>query len=262
MSVTSPAIDNLVVTSQNSLDRSEIEVVIASGKIPMAWQPIVGMGTRQALGYEALARFSPTKDSEGLSPSAWFSAAKAFGLSEDLEVLAVRSALAELQRIPEKCFVALNVSLGAVVALEHGGYLEGVAAERVVLEFTETSVLDPGYERANETLVRLRARGVRTALDDTGSGLVTVPQLLDVRSDYMKLDVDVTRGVDTDVTKQAIAYAINSLAERTGATTIAEGVETSEEADTLATLGIPAAQGYFFARPSRLDKLREAGWLG
>ncbi|HLI44316.1 MAG TPA: EAL domain-containing protein, partial [Acidimicrobiales bacterium] len=98
----------------------------------------------------------------------------------------------------------------------------------------------------------LRDSGVRVALDDTGSGLVSLRQLLDIQADIIKIDTDVVRGIDTDVTKQAIAFALKSLAERSGAVSLAEGVETEEEAEMLESLGIEAAQGYLFGRPAPL----------
>jgi EAL domain-containing protein (putative c-di-GMP-specific phosphodiesterase class I) len=120
-----------------------------------------------------------------------------------------------------------------------------------VLEITEDSVAEATSD-VNEALANLRLKGVRVALDDTGSGLVSWRQLLGVNVDIIKIDTDVTRGVDTDATKQAISYALKSLAERSGAISLAEGVETEQEAEMLTSLGIEAAQGYLFGRPAEL----------
>lgn len=226
----------------------EIEAVIDRGDIPVVWQPIVSLTTRDVLGYEALARFSATDD---LSPVAWFKAATKYGLRQDLEILAVRSAVRQLGRLPETVFVSLNVSPGTVASPELEEALDGVAASRVVLEISEDAVVDAS-EPVQAAIDRFRSSGVRVALDDTGSGLVSLRQLLGVHADIIKIDTDVTRGIDFDVTKQAIAYALKSLAERSGAMSLAEGVETEEEADLLTSLGIGAAQGYLFGKPSAI----------
>ncbi len=203
------------------------------------------------LGYEALARFTRFSNRDAISPLVWFSAATELGLREALEMVAVRSALAELERVPEDVYVCLNISPSTIVTPELDEALDKIASDRVVLEMTEDSVIAAAGE-LNEALTRLRDKGVRIALDDTGSGLVGWRQLLGVHVDIIKIDTDVVRGVDTDVTKQAISYALKSLAERSGAMSLAEGVETEEEAEMLTSLGIEAAQGYLFGRPAEL----------
>ncbi|MGO9197871.1 MAG: EAL domain-containing protein [Acidimicrobiales bacterium] len=244
--------DTTEVSEQEGVSRDQIETVIEAGEIPIVWQPIVSLESREVLGYEALARFTQFSNRDQLSPVAWFSAASAFGLRESLEMVAVRSALTQLEHVPEGTFVSLNISPSTVATLELEEDLHNVASDRLVLEISEDAVTDAG-DGINEALTRLREKGVRVALDDTGSGLVSLRQLLGVQADIIKIDTDVTRGVDTDVMKQAIAYALKSLAERSGAMSLAEGVETEAEAEMLASLGIEAAQGYLFGRPAELN---------
>jgi EAL domain-containing protein (putative c-di-GMP-specific phosphodiesterase class I) len=239
------------VTEQSAVSREQIQSVIDGGAIPIVWQPIVNLESRNVLGYEALARFTRFSNRDQLSPVAWFSAAREFGVRETLEIVAVRSALAQLDRVPEDVFVCLNVSPSTIATSELVHEIEKVASNRVVLEITEDSVAEATSD-VNEALANLRLKGVRVALDDTGSGLVSWRQLLGVNVDIIKIDTDVTRGVDTDATKQAISYALKSLAERSGAISLAEGVETEQEAEMLTSLGIEAAQGYLFGRPAEL----------
>ena len=240
-----------MVNDNAPVGREQLEAVFEAGAIRVAWQPIVSLATRDVLGYEAFARFTQFSNRDQLSPVAWFSAASAFGLRERLEMLAVRSALADAKRMPETVFISLNVSPATVEDPELEKALEAVTADRVVLEIAEDAVADAS-EVVDQAINRLREKGVRIAVDDTGSGLVSLRQLLGIHADIIKIDTDVTRGIDYDVTKQAIAYALKSLADRSGATSMAEGVETEEEADMLATLGIGAAQGYLFGRPGPL----------
>jgi len=95
----------------------------------------------------------------------------------------------------------------------------------------------------------LRANGVRIALDDTGSGDVSFSSLLDVHADIIKIDVDITHGIASDPMKEAMAASLKSFADRLGAMSMAEGIETEEELERLRELGVQAGQGYLFGRP-------------
>lgn len=235
------------------VSRERIESVIRDGVVAIAWQPIVSLPGREVVGYEAFARFGPAADGEAQSPSEWFRAAEAAGLRDALEVVAARSALAQLDRLPSGVFVGLNVSPVVVGELEeHGDFGEEATANRVVLDFREEAAAGAMNASVSEAVARCRARGVRIALDDTGSGMVSLKQMLGLQADIIKIDTDVTRDVDTDVAKQAVAYALKSLAERSSAMSLAEGVETEAEARMLASLGVEAAQGYLFGRPAPL----------
>ncbi|MHB8245832.1 MAG: EAL domain-containing protein [Acidimicrobiales bacterium] len=233
------------------VSRKQIERVIRAGEIPIAWQPVVSLVTRSVLGYEALARFTRFSARDQLSPTAWFSAASSFGLRDALEMVAVRSACAQRDRLPKLVFISLNVSPATVVSPQLEMAIRGPCSDRVVLEIAEDAVADANAD-VKVALERLRESGVRIALDDTGSGLVSLRQLLGIHADIIKIDTDVVRDIDTDVPKQAIAFALKSLAERSGAMSFAEGVETEEEAAMLRSLGVEAAQGYLFGRPSLL----------
>lgn len=232
------------------IDEEQVAHVIEVASAPIAWQPIVSLESRAVLGFEALARFA--SGHEVVSPMKWFTAASRFGLRDALELVAVRSACSQLARLPGDAFISLNVSPATVASPELASVLGEIDAGRVVLEIAEDAVA--GADEDVEAALNLfRSRGVLIALDDTGSGLVSLRQLLGIRADIIKIDTDVVRGIDFDLTKQAIAFALKSLAERSGAFSLAEGVETDEEAEMLSSLGVEAAQGYLFGKPELLD---------
>jgi EAL domain-containing protein (putative c-di-GMP-specific phosphodiesterase class I) len=237
---------------QASVSREELSSLLDGDHLTIAWQPIVSLPSHDVIGYEALARFAQLADAEPLSPVVWFSAASHHGLRERLELLAARSAFSELDRLPADGFVSLNVSPATASHPDLEGLVVGVGPDRVVLEIAEDAVAGAAPDVV-DALARLRDKGVRVAVDDTGSGLVSLRQLLGVHADIIKIDTDVVRGIDTDVTKQAIAFALKSLAERSGAVSLAEGVETEEEAEMLESLGVEAAQGFLFGRPEPLS---------
>ena len=123
-----------------------------------------------------------------------------------------------------------------------------VDPKRVVLEINEDAAAGD-YEEVSEAVGALRATGVRIALDDTGSGSVSFSGLFDVHADIIKIDIDVTHGITSDPMKEAMASALKVLADRLGAMSLAEGIETEEELNFLQGVGVQAGQGYLFGRP-------------
>jgi EAL domain-containing protein (putative c-di-GMP-specific phosphodiesterase class I) len=230
--------------------RRRLEEPDFDGSIRVALQPIVDLSTTDVIGYEALARFP---GDEAISPRTWFAEAAALGRLREVEMAAIRAALAKLGQLPSEAFISVNVSLVTAASEEFGDFLGTVDGSRVVLEITEDAAA-AGYEEVSEAVGALRASGVRIALDDSGSESVNLSRLLDVHADIIKIDVEVTRGIAADPMKEAMAYAIKSLADRLGAMSLAEGIETDEDLARLREVGIQAGQGYLFGRPEFLEE--------
>jgi EAL domain-containing protein (putative c-di-GMP-specific phosphodiesterase class I) len=96
----------------------------------------------------------------------------------------------------------------------------------------------------------LRARGLRLAVDDAGAGYASFRHILRLRPDHIKLDMSLTRNIDTDKSKRALALALIEFARETGSELIAEGIETQGELATLRELGVMRGQGYLLGRPA------------
>ncbi|MGA3353665.1 MAG: EAL domain-containing protein [Acidimicrobiales bacterium] len=231
--------------------RQRLEQLTEDGTVPVVFQPIVDLATTKVIGYEALARFSGDAT---ISPLTWFADAAELGLLREVEIVTIRAALAELGQVPAEAFIAVNVSLATAACEELRDILATVDATRVVLEITEDAAAE-GYEEISQAVGVLRATGVRIAVDDTGSGDVSLSSLFDVQADIIKIDNEVTRGIESDPMKEAMASALKSLADRLGAMSLAEGIETEEELERLRALGIQAGQGYFFGRPEPAGEL-------
>jgi EAL domain-containing protein (putative c-di-GMP-specific phosphodiesterase class I) len=100
----------------------------------------------------------------------------------------------------------------------------------------------------------LRQCGLKLAVDDAGAGYSSLRHILNLRPDFIKLDVDLIRHIDLDPARRALASALIAFARDTSSNIIAEGVETVSEFATLQSLGVEQAQGYFLGRPMPLDK--------
>jgi EAL domain-containing protein (putative c-di-GMP-specific phosphodiesterase class I) len=226
----------------------QLDEVMASGQPTMVFQPIYDVTTRRMTGAEALSRFhsKPLR-----SPDLWFRDAATVGLGIDLERRAVSSALQALAHLPADAYVAVNASPYVVESGVLEPLLCNVDARRLMLEITEhVSVGD--YARLGEALAPLRALGVKVAIDDAGAGYASMRHILSIEPDLIKLDMSLTRGVDQDRKRRALASALIAFAHETGADIVAEGVETAGELNTLCDLGVRKVQGYFLSRPQFL----------
>ncbi len=230
--------------------RRRTEQLLADDAIRIAFQPIVDLANKEVIGFEALARFPG--DAE-ISPHVWFAEAAEVGLQIDIEMAAIRRALRDLEHLPADAFISLNVSPLTAGSTELRDALAEVEGSRVVLEITESAAAE-GYDKVMDAIGELRASGVRIALDDTGSGSVSFSNLFDIHADIIKIDIEVTRGIESDPMKEAMAVALKSLADRSGALSLAEGIETEEELALLRSLSVGAGQGYLFGHPESMSE--------
>ncbi len=226
-----------------------IASALEPGVLSIVFQPIVELHGRQRVGFEALARFplEPVR-----SPDRWFSEAREAGLGDQLEAAALRVALASLPRVPDGCFLSVNLnpdSLGNDDVLE---VLEGADLTRVVLELTEhTTVSD--YDALELALQRLRARGLRVAVDDAGAGFSSLRHVLRLAPDLLKIDRSVIQDVEHDPAARALTASMLAFATELGIVVIAEGVEDEATVVVLEKLGIAWGQGFALGLPAGLQ---------
>ena len=234
--------------AERAARRREVETVLNGEALHMVFQPIAELGTGRIVGVEALARFQcePRRP-----PNEWFAQAANVGLGVELEIAAVRNALADLNLLPAQTYMSVNVSPPAVTMPGLADALAALPSGQVVVELTEHSRVE-NYALLIDALDGLRQIGVRTAVDDAGAGYAGLQHILRLHPDIIKLDTDLTRGIDTDPVRRALGASLLTFADDIGAAIIAEGIETPEELDTLRSLGVPSGQGYHLARPGAL----------
>ncbi|MGH2721755.1 MAG: sensor domain-containing phosphodiesterase [Actinomycetota bacterium] len=230
--------------------RDGIRSLMDPGGCLMVFQPVEELWSGKVFGFEALARFArePVR-----TPDLWFDEAWALGLGPALEIAAIRSALLEVPKLPADCYVSLNVSPATIVCGDVDKLLSGLDSRMLVLEITEHAAVED-YQALASALRPLRERGLRLAIDDTGSGYASLRHILRLRPDAIKLDVSLTRGIDNDPALLALASGLTSFASRIQAVVVAEGVETPSEAAALRALGVRFAQGYLIGRPAPAEQ--------
>lgn len=227
--------------------RRRIESILDSRDLAIVFQPIWNIEENRPIGLECLSRFAgPPKR----PPDAWFTEAAETGRAVDLELMAIRMALAAFAAapLPVGIYVAVNASPATILSGGLPAALAGLPADRIVLEITEHAHVED-YAALLAALQPLRHRGIRLAVDDAGAGYASLQHILHLRPDIIKLDMGLTRHIDLDPARRALAAALIKFSADTGSGIIAEGVETASELKTLRALGVEKAQGYFLGRP-------------
>ncbi len=231
--------------SGDAPQRSEIERILETGAIEPVFQPVASLTTGQLLGYEALARFP---DAPARPPSTWFAQANACGLGPEFEAAAVRAAL-ETPGRPPGTHIAVNVSPSALSSQAVMSVLPDDLSD-VIVELTEHEVY-VGDSLLAHSLAKLRERGARIAIDDAGAGYAGLKQVMFVRPDIVKLDLELTRAIHSDPVRMALVESLARFARRVGAIVCAEGIESFEDIEVLANLDVPWGQGFAIGRPAR-----------
>lgn len=231
----------------------ELRAAILNQGLTLHYQPQVDLQTGQMLGAEALVRWQ--RAGHGMVPPEKFiPLAEDTGLIVPIGNWVLREACRCATGWPGHIGIAVNVS---PVQFQHPGLYEavraalndsGIAPGRLELEVTE-GVLLQDTEQTLATLLRLQQLGVKLAMDDFGTGYSSLSYLQKFKFDRVKIDRSFITSMGSDQNATAIVRAVVSIGEALGVAVIAEGVETSEQANMLRGQGCLEGQGYLYGRP-------------
>jgi EAL domain-containing protein (putative c-di-GMP-specific phosphodiesterase class I) len=222
--------------------RSQLDSIITEHAFTPVFQPVVQLLTRKVVGFEALTRFH-----DGMRPDHRFAEAHAAGMGVRLETACLWEQLEAASALAPGTWLSLNVSPALATAVVPLISALERADRDVILEITEhVEIADYRALLAALDLVRGRAR---LAVDDAGAGYAGLRHILEIRPQFVKLDISLVRSVDTDPARQAMVAGMAHFALNAGCELIAEGIETEGELDELVRLGVPLGQGYLFGRP-------------
>ncbi len=235
-----PSITDL---TEVGLAQVEIEQVISETAFGPVFQPIVDLDSNVHVGYEALSRFAT-----GVRPDLVFAKARSAGLETELELATTVAAVSAAASLPQGAWLSLNVSPTLLMA---PGPLASVlaGAERpLVLEVTEhVEIAD--YLAVRDAIGSV-APGALVAVDDAGSGVANFAHILQLNPDYVKTDLVIVRGIETDLMRRALVLGLLAFARESTSQVIAEGIETEEELAILRKLGVPFGQGHLLGQPA------------
>lgn len=249
--------DNPLFFAVSSRDRSVIDMVkqaVHHKQVMLAYQAVVPAGQQDKPAfYEGLIR---VLDETGrvIPAREFIDLVEVTETGRIIDCLALEKGLKTLSEFPD-LRLAINMSARSIGyarwmrLLKRGLAQDPTIAERLILEITESSaMLVP--EIVVGFMNDLQRQGISFALDDFGSGYTSFRFLKDFYFDILKIDGQFIRGVATDADNQVLAAALIAIGRQFDMITVAESVETPEDAAYLAALGIDCLQGYYFGAPT------------
>jgi diguanylate cyclase (GGDEF)-like protein len=229
-----------------------INHIIENEEIRAVYQPIFSIESGDVLAYEALTR--GPKDTAYESPIELIELAERNGKDLDLEFLMRRKSIENAKQIEDK-LLFINIDPNIVNHKDfESGITQSILAEhqlnpqQIVMEITERKAIED-MEGFQKTLNHYLDEGFQVAVDDFGSGFSGMQYIRDFRPHFIKIDISLIRNINKDAFNQSMVKSMISLANMTNMNVIAEGVENREEFETLVSLGVKYAQGYYFSFP-------------
>ena len=225
------------------------------------FQPLVELRSGKLTGFEILARWIHPTDGL-IPPDEFIPMAEETGCIAEMTEQLLRQVFAVADVIPQHVSISVNISPlqfrdgGLAHEVERMVRAGGFPLERIVLEVTESALMG-NIMQARAIAGELKELGVRLALDDFGTGYSSLRHLQALPFDELKVDAGFVRSMGVTLESRKIAAAVVGLGQSLGLCTVAEGVETRNQAEMLLWLGCDQAQGWLYGRPVPAEKLAE-----
>ena len=230
----------------------EITAALNEQRLMLAYQPIVNAKTRKAEHYECLLRMS-RKDGSIATAGEFIPAAETLGLVRLVDRRALEIAVSKLYAHKD---VRLSINVSGTTAGDLAWLTNFVnylhenreVAQRMTVELTETAALQ-AFEENARFISRLRDMGCRVAIDDFGAGYTSFRNLRNLRVDMVKIDGAYVKNLSASPDNQLFVRTLVDLAKNFQLETVAEWVNSEEDAALLEGFGVDFFQGYFFGEP-------------
>ncbi|AGZ42824.1 putative bifunctional diguanylate cyclase/phosphodiesterase [Actinoplanes friuliensis] len=230
----------------------DLALALDRGELHVLFQPMVDLTSGRPIGAEALVRWQhPTRGI--VSPVRFIPIAERSGIITEIGLFVLEQALLQLKAWRQPLYISVNLSPRQLSepTIVHDILAvlgrTGVPPQSLVLEVTESAIVD---EKTGIAALRaLREHGIRVAIDDFGTGYSSLQYLTRLPVDILKIDRSFVGELNGTPAGSAITEAVIRLSQVLNLTTVAEGIETAEQAAELLTLGCDTGQGYLYARP-------------
>jgi len=273
-SFSEPGTEDPLTYAVSERDKSTLSMVRAaleSGNTMLAFQPVIGSVNGEPAFYEGLIRI--LDDHGRIIPAVQFmDVVETQEIGREIDCAALRNGLGALARHPA-LRLSVNMSARSIGYPKWTQILKRFLArdetigDRLILEITESSAMQVP-ELVKTFMADLQDKGITFALDDFGAGQTSFRYLKEFYFDIIKIDGLFVRNCDTDPDNQCILNALITIGQQFDMFTVAERVETRQEAQFLVDAGIDCMQGYYYGAPEvrppwfvppRNRALREAG---
>jgi sensor c-di-GMP phosphodiesterase-like protein len=253
----------LLARRQTSLAQA-LRGALRNDEFFLLYQPVVELRTGRMIGAEALVRWRRATG-EMIGPDLFIPFAEQTGaiarVTERVIELVEQDTRHFLAAHPD-FHVALNVSATDLHSDAIVGKLDamlvrsGARAANLIVEITERGILD--IEMARPVIAALRARGISVAIDDFGTGYAGLSYLESLKVDYLKIDRSFIEAIGTGAPTNQVVDHIIAMASAMGLAMVAEGVETTAQAEYLRERGVLLTQGWLFGKPERFSGIAAA----
>ena len=236
--------------------QDDLATAIENKAFELVYQPKISIATGRPLGAEALLRWN--HEGHGpVPPPVFVALACEIGMINELTNFVLMTALGHASKWPdigERCSISVNIDakmlekaeIGDVVA--KGLSIWGDDSVDLTLEISEAALVADSRSDF-ECLNKLRSMGIGVSVDDFGTGYSSLSHFKDLPATELKVDRSFITDVHNCSKNRSLVETIISLAHGFGLTVVAEGVESAEELETLASMGCDAAQGFYFSEP-------------
>ena len=252
------------MSSQRAIDRDtarELAGALEAGEIVAWFQPQIDISTNRVIGFEALARWDHPERGM-ISPAVFLPDIEAHGLSQRLAEVILKQSLMAINTWDAAGYeietVSVNFSSEELRNPRLPDYIRweldrhGLAPHRLTVEVLETVAAESSEDIVARTLTALSAFGCNIDLDDFGTGLTCFINIRRFDVTRIKIDRSLVSQIDKDPEQRRMYAALMAFSRKLGVETLAEGVETETEIDTLRNLGCTQAQGFVISRPMTL----------
>lgn len=243
---------------------AELRDAIGQNQLLLHFQPKVALNSGQIIGNEALVRWRHPRHGL-LTPDRFIATAERTGLIEPLTKWVLNDALSHcVAAHREGLHLNVSVNLSArslhsprlTETVEHALRDTGANPKDLTLEITESAIMLAPAE-AEKTLVILSGMGIWLSIDDFGTGYTSLASIKRLPVDEIKIDKSFVFGMLRDQRDAMVVRSVIELGHNLGHKVVAEGVETQEMYELLASIGCDEAQGYFISRPQACEPLKQ-----
>jgi len=259
------------VNSQRTLI-NDLKLAFEEDRITCVLQPQICLSTGALMGMEALGRVERSDGGGLMLPAEFLDTMESVGLIDDFDERVMCKALDALIDLRAQGFEIPSVSINASAkSLRSKHYAETIKRELasrelphecLVVEVLESILIENRNDRAAQTIEQLSKAGIRTVIDDFGSGHTSMWALLELQLDGVKIDRSLIANIECRRARTVIE-AILKLSHGLDLPAVVEGIETPQQYATMKALGCDAAQGYGICKPKEIeafsDWLREFG---
>ncbi len=243
-------------TYDRALAMIQFDRLMSDGAVVPFYQPIVSLEHGNTVGYEVLGRSRIF----GLrSPKEMFSAASQLNAESELSRIFRRQGVRNAQELAPGMNVFVNTH---PAELCQDGLIDSLRELRelsprqdITLEIHEAALTDLTYIR--ELQKQLRDLNIQLAFDDFGAGQSRLIELVEVRPDYLKFDMQLIQGMDaSSMSRVRMVRSLVKMVTDLGIVPLAEGIETEDVGDLCRHMGFQLAQGYYYGRPAAISAYR------